>query len=119
MTTKKYLYTNAIKCKVCGDVIESEHRHDFKTCSCGAVSVDGGHNYQRIVGEPYNYEDMAIWSDKPFWVSIDRETGKRIKIFLEDLTDEHLTNIINTQFYGEDIIKEAQRRWGDMYHKKG
>lgn len=38
---------NAIQCKKCGDVIESVSVHDFKTCSCGACSVDGGHYYLR------------------------------------------------------------------------
>ena len=38
---------NAIQCKLCGDVIESTSVHDFKTCSCGACSVDGGHDYLR------------------------------------------------------------------------
>ena len=36
---------NKIKCKHCGDIIESKHVHDFKWCSCGAVAVDGGHYY--------------------------------------------------------------------------
>lgn len=40
---------NIIKCKACGDVIESKHRHDFRTCKCGEVSVDGGNDYQRIL----------------------------------------------------------------------
>ena len=38
---------NAIQCKKCGDIIESVSVHDFKTCSCGACSVDGGHYYLR------------------------------------------------------------------------
>lgn len=38
---------NAIQCKKCGDIIESVSVHDFKTCSCGACSVDGGHQYLR------------------------------------------------------------------------
>ena len=38
---------NAIRCKKCGDIIESVSVHDFKTCSCGACSVDGGHYYLR------------------------------------------------------------------------
>ncbi len=31
---------NAVRCNCCVDIIESTHRHDFKTCSCGRVSVD-------------------------------------------------------------------------------
>ena len=34
----KKIITNKIKCKKCGDVIESTHRHDFKLCKCGAVA---------------------------------------------------------------------------------
>ena len=40
---------NAIQCKKCGDIIESVSVHDFKTCSCGACSVDGGHYYLILV----------------------------------------------------------------------
>ena len=38
---------NAIKCKLCGEVIESKHVHDFVQCKCGACAVDGGHDYLR------------------------------------------------------------------------
>ena len=38
---------NAIRCNHCGDIIESTSVHDFRTCSCGCVSVDGGHEYLR------------------------------------------------------------------------
>ena len=36
-----------IKCKHCGDVIESTDLHNFVTCSCGCCSVDGGFDYIR------------------------------------------------------------------------
>lgn len=39
---------NAIRCNNCNTVIESKHRHDFRTCPCGRVFVDGGRDYQRI-----------------------------------------------------------------------
>ncbi len=38
---------NAIRCKHCGDVIESKSRHDFVWCSCESCFVDGGHDYLR------------------------------------------------------------------------
>ena len=44
---------NRIRCKKCGDVIESLHRHDFKWCKCGSVAVDGGQDYFRRCGEDY------------------------------------------------------------------
>jgi len=36
------ILVNKIRCKKCGEVIESADRHDFKFCKCGAVAVDGG-----------------------------------------------------------------------------
>ena len=33
---------NRIRCKKCGEIIESHTVHEFKWCSCGAVAVDGG-----------------------------------------------------------------------------
>ena len=38
---------NVIRCNICGNEIESKHRHDFVTCKCGACSVGGGHDYLR------------------------------------------------------------------------
>lgn len=38
---------NRVRCKHCGDVIESKRRHDFVTCKCGRVYVDGGQDYAR------------------------------------------------------------------------
>ena len=58
---------NAIRCNHCGDVIESAYRHDFRTCSCGCVSVDGGHDYLRrcFVNSPTDYTDLSITEAPP------------------------------------------------------
>jgi tRNA(Ile2) C34 agmatinyltransferase TiaS len=55
------IITNKIKCNSCGEVIESKHRHDFVTCKCGAVSVDGGKDYLRRAFKkgPEDYEDLS------------------------------------------------------------
>lgn len=50
---------NRIRCKKCGDVIESFHRHDFKWCSCGACAVDGGHDYLKRTGDPESWDDIS------------------------------------------------------------
>lgn len=52
---------NRIRCKKCGDVIESTYRHDFKDCKCGAVAVDGGMDYLRRCGKREDWEDMSAW----------------------------------------------------------
>lgn len=54
------VYRNSIRCNQCGDEIESTNRHDMATCSCGAVSVDGGSSYQIIGGEPGSYANTSI-----------------------------------------------------------
>jgi hypothetical protein len=38
---------NVIQCKLCGEIIESKHVHDFVMCKCGSCAVDGGHDYLR------------------------------------------------------------------------
>lgn len=52
---------NCIQCKTCGDVIESKTVHDFKTCFCGACSVDGGLEYLRRVTEiKGSYAELSV-----------------------------------------------------------
>lgn len=43
----KNIQLNQIKCKQCGDILTSKHTHDYKTCSCGSCSIDGGNEYLR------------------------------------------------------------------------
>lgn len=56
---------NRIRCKKCGDIIESTHVHDFKSCSCGECSVDGGHEYlRRLYKNKENCEEMSEFDEK-------------------------------------------------------
>lgn len=50
---------NAVICNKCDDFIVSKHRHDFVTCKCGAISVDGGQEYLRRVGDLSAALDMS------------------------------------------------------------
>ena len=69
----KVLVQNQIKCKKCEDVIYSRHRHDFVSCKCGAVSVDGGMDYARRVFKNIDdIEDQSIWvykDDLEEWIT--------------------------------------------------
>ena len=60
---------NSARCKKCGDEIESKHRHDFVTCRCGAVSVDGGKSYLKrcfpAIPPEDHYEDTSIETKEP------------------------------------------------------
>jgi Zn finger protein HypA/HybF involved in hydrogenase expression len=53
---------NRAKCLKCNQIIESKYRHDFVTCKCGNLSVDGGKDYlKKSVGDVGKYEDMSEW----------------------------------------------------------
>ncbi len=55
-----------LKCLDCGDVIQSKHRHDFVSCSCRKVSIDGGGEYQRMLLMPGgSYVDLDQPPDEP------------------------------------------------------
>jgi len=55
------ILVNKIRCKKCGDIIESKSVHDFKFCKCESVAVDGGHDYLRRVGEFEDWEELSEW----------------------------------------------------------
>ncbi len=58
---REKIIRNIIKCRLCGDVIESLHVHDFKLCSCGACAVDGGHSMlRRLFKEEGCYEELSV-----------------------------------------------------------
>lgn len=40
----------AIECPICGYIIYSRARHDFRTCECESCFVDGGFDYLRYGG---------------------------------------------------------------------
>lgn len=56
----KKVVVNKVRCKHCNDIIESTHTHDFKYCSCGRISIDGGHEYQKLTFENSLEEDMDM-----------------------------------------------------------
>ena len=59
----KLLLRNRIRCKKCGDVIESKYTHDYVSCSCGACAADGGLNYLRRSGNFEDWEDLSEYKE--------------------------------------------------------
>ena len=53
------ILTNKIRCKNCGEILESKSVHDFKMCGCGACGVDGGRSYLRRIGESEAWEELS------------------------------------------------------------
>lgn len=56
------IFENRAKCLKCGDVIISRNVHDYVTCSCGDLSVDGGSWYaKRSCASLNNYEELSTY----------------------------------------------------------
>lgn len=54
---------NRAKCNLCGDVITSTYRHDFVSCSCGEIFVDGGNDYNRAGARDFS-NFIAMYDDE-------------------------------------------------------
>lgn len=63
MTTR--ILRNSARCLKCHDEVESKRRHDFRRCSCGAIFVDGGHEYLRRGGDMEAFMDTSVTEEKP------------------------------------------------------
>jgi hypothetical protein len=67
MKRKTKIIRNRIRCKVCGEVLESKYTHDFVPCKCYRESggskgcvCDGGNEYLRRLFEYEGiYEDLS------------------------------------------------------------
>ncbi len=79
------LKVTALKCQLCGDVIYSRDRHDFRKCTCGAISIDGGFDYMKV-----SFDQRSVGPPEPFELGVDatkqelyddyRDNGKRFGI---------------------------------------
>ena len=58
------IISNKIQCKHCGEIIESTSVHNFVTCKCGKVSVDGGQDYLRRCGNKEDYIELSITGEQ-------------------------------------------------------
>lgn len=85
-----------IRCKKCGDILQSKHRHDFQMCKCGACYIDGGDDYCRVGGEKEDVE----------W--IDRNEGKKFK-YLFDYCEEMINKKIMANWYTKGKLN--RRNW--------
>jgi hypothetical protein len=83
----KKILVNMAKCRKCEEIIVSTHRHDFRYCKCGAISVDGGTAY--LKRSFTNFSDIIEMSEheeyerEEFdWETKRREQDMDLKIHL-------------------------------------
>lgn len=60
---KSFILSNQVKCKSCGDSIYSMSKHHQVDCSCGAITIDGGMDYLRRLGDSDGYIEQSITLD--------------------------------------------------------
>jgi hypothetical protein len=105
-------------CQVCDDLIFSNSRHDFVSCACGEIFIDGGFDYVRIGAReefptrvwrnidkenlPNYYETEVGWQDR--WVKKDGQwhrLGRKVALSKD---------IIN--YTDRDGLHVARKNWG-------
>ena len=98
---------NAIRCKKCGEVIESKSVHDFKFCSCGACAVDGGHEYLRRCGELEHF--MERMEGLQVLEVLDREIcGKYRTVAGWDPSKIVVSTMRAEDFHGEELAETEE-----------
>lgn len=89
------LLRSQIECGECGELIASIHRHDFRTCGCGATSIDGGRDYLRVLAKDL---DSVVHRSVSIEEDIDGATAARVLMTLKSVSDKThwpLTLIVN------------------------
>ena len=83
---------NRAKCKLCKDIIESFHQHDYVTCKCGEIAIDGG-----------NYNLRAVARDFKNFLRVD-DKDNEIVVQLKDAEDVKPLDIETPQPTRENIL---------------
>lgn len=104
--SKLIILVNSATCHQCGETIESKYRHDYRTCSCGSLSVDGGKDYcKRVYDGSMGYTENSLESNDLLiarlyfkWNSYGKNgTGPKKEITLCEMDTEHILAILDTQ----------------------
>lgn len=93
---------NIAKCKKCGDIIESKSRHDFVECSCGAIFVDGGHDYIRRGGDQFD-EEFDRQNGYPVFDKSELESEPKTLKPAEEMTYDELSDF--TTVFGQEVMQ--------------
>jgi hypothetical protein len=91
---------NSAQCRLCGDVITSDHVHSFKSCRCGEISVDGGTEYIRRLANSFENLIEKIENRKLTLEEIKEVKAKTMKRMRESsYSDSYYKNLIAAAEY--------------------
>ncbi len=110
---KSIILRNSAKCLNCNEEIESKHRHDFATCKCGNLSVDGGLDYlRRSISNEYldtsiKSNDLLVAREYFEWASFGKNGDEpKHYIKLKNMTSEHIQAVLETQPHIRNSVVE-------------
>lgn len=117
MENQVKIIVNAIRCKHCGFILYSRHRHDYVEHDCNGkhIMTDGGTDYLRRSANYEDYEDLTLYSDDPFekirerllWGTYGKSGKEPLHyIILKDMTDLHLEAICAASIYNDWEIRK-------------
>lgn len=95
---------NEVQCLNCNDIVWSGSRHDFKSCKCGAVSVDGGQEYIRRVYDSKIAPDYCVrersltLKDKDAFAQL----VKIVAFLMKNVVDEKTLALLTLLFFHRD-----------------
>ena len=118
---------NRAKCKNCQSVLESFHRHDYVTCECGSISIDGGLDYLKCYFDKIENFIRLDDDDKEIAVSFSEEKqefheeipivakeAEQSKMSKKDYID-HLQRLIDTYEAMPDHVLRSAVNHSDLY----
>lgn len=77
---ERQLIVNRAQCLKCGDVLISKHRHDFVSCRCLGLFVDGGTEYLQSL---IDYKELHEQTTDVHYFAYCKENEYREKCKLE------------------------------------
>ena len=101
---ERQLVVNRTKCLLCGDMIVSKHRHDYVSCSCSNLTLDGGVSCPRGIFKERefcinyslytddNFEDIRQHVYRGSYGADGKQPLEWVRLC--DMSDEHLKNLI-------------------------
>lgn len=86
------LTRNAVKCLVCGEVLESKHRHHYTQCKCpNQAACDGGLDYQRVLAvdldKVENLAEYHTYTKEEYYELKRKQKERENKAFYEVLKE--------------------------------
>lgn len=102
---------NRAKCRLCRDIIASIYQHDYVTCKCGEIAVDGGSGFGFV---------RHVWkTDKSNLIALDDEGKEICQTITDPVTQEELDILCPKENEAEESpieqLEKLKDRLGTSY----